>query len=63
MSVKVNIKTDNAAFQDGAFFPEVARILRDLANFIEDGTSGNTTKVLRDINGNTVGSASIRWTR
>jgi len=54
----LKFKTDNAAFQDGNKPYEIARILRELADKIEDGqTEGN----IRDINGNTTGSFKVRW--
>ena len=54
----LKLKTDNAAFSDGNKSFEIARILRELADKIEDGqTEGNT----RDINGNTTGSFKVRW--
>lgn len=53
MSVfKIEISTDNAAFQDdpGA---EVARILREVAERVE---AGELSRTVRDYNGNGVGS-------
>jgi hypothetical protein len=50
------IETDNAAFEDGNRNLEVARILRVLAEQIENGSDGVT---LRDINGNRVGFAEF----
>ena len=48
---RVLIKTDNAAFED-ARYSETARILREVADRLEDGgDAGN----VRDINGNPVG--------
>ena len=52
--VKIEISTDNAAFEDQGC--ELARIFRELANKLEQGE--HPSKV-RDINGNTVGS--IQW--
>ena len=52
----LTIKTDNAAFADDPR-PEVARILRKLADRVDDET-GDTSWSVRDINGNTVG----HWT-
>lgn len=57
---------DNAAF-DGAASTEIARILRDLAHDIGGGGLCNETDhaspgaslLVRDINGNSVGSAFI----
>lgn len=54
----LTINTDNAAFEDKAVGFEVARILHALANDLEDCGPDHVTKMLRDINGNTVGS----WT-
>ena len=49
----LKFKTDNAAFQDGNKPYEIAKILRELADKIEDGqTEGN----IRDINGNSIGA-------
>lgn len=54
----LKFKTDNAVFQDGNKPYEIARILREIADKIEDGqTEGN----IRDINGNTTGSFKVRW--
>jgi hypothetical protein len=51
------IRTDNAAFQDGDDgAAEVARILRDIADRIENGSREGSA---RDINGNNVGGWSL----
>lgn len=55
--VKIEIKTDNAAFSE---YPgiEIARILRKLANLLSDCVDKdlvNQTVPLLDINGNRVG--------
>lgn len=57
MGYEIRINLENAAFQDGGNEgAEVARILRDLANFCEE--NGRATKAtLRDSNGNVVGYA------
>lgn len=53
----VNISTDNAAFEDNAGF-EVARILRKLADRVEDWPGANDFSIgLLDANGNKVGKA------
>ena len=58
MTFNLNLNTDNAAFEDneGA---ETARILRALADRLEDSTFDNDNGMwlLRDSNGNAVGSA------
>lgn len=50
----VTIDTDNAAFEDGAGI-EVARILRDIAEQVEDARPENSTISVFDVNGNRVG--------
>lgn len=49
-------KTANAAF-DGFECTESARILREIANRLEDG---DLEGIVRDVNGNTIGSYSIQ---
>lgn len=51
-SFELHIDTDNAAFDYPG--PEVARILRELADLLDDGVTGHGP--LRDVNGNRVGS-------
>jgi hypothetical protein len=54
------IETDNAAFADSTAGREVARILRKLADQVEDWPGVNTFSIgLRDLNGNTVGKADF----
>ena len=56
----LTINSDNAAF-DGNAGAEVARILRALADAIEDGGEGHFR--LYDVNGNGAGSAFLEiWT-
>ncbi len=55
---KLTLKTDNAAFEDGADgASETARILREVAARLDGGARG--TFPVRDLNGNTVGEASL----
>ena len=57
----IKIKTDNAAF-DGALPPEVARILRDLAQQIADSdgdAEDDQEGYLYDSNGNRVGTWAL----
>ena len=49
--VSIEIETANAAFTDNER-AEAARIIRDAADFIENGGDARN---LRDMNGNTVG--------
>ena len=46
------IPHSTAAFEDGNRAPEMARILRDIANKVEGGRQAGT---IRDINGNRLG--------
>jgi hypothetical protein len=55
----LTIETDNAAFNDGGN-AEVARLLREVAERVEDSTTDGTVK---DINGNTVGVWASHRTR
>ena len=48
---ELKFKTNNAAFEDYAE-QEVSRILKEIANKIENGLTGGK---VRDINGNTIG--------
>lgn len=50
---KLTIKTDNAAFEHDAKYYELARILRSVADDIENAY--RTTGVCHDVNGNLVG--------
>lgn len=50
----LEIATDNDAFADGAG-TEIARLLRELANKIEDHST-SATGTMRDYNGTTVAS-------
>ena len=50
--MKIEIKTDNEAFSDGNEDSEIARILRKLADDLENGRHPYYTI---DINGNKVG--------
>jgi len=52
---EIQFKTDNAAFCDGAGESEIARILRQLADKIEEGGRDDMQIYLADLNGNTVG--------
>lgn len=51
---KVEFSTANAAF-DGAEFPEIAEVLRNLANQVENPV--NISGIVRDYMGNAIG----RW--
>lgn len=55
---KLTMDTDNAAFEDGYKTEEIARILRRIAENVENGETDNSG-VAMDINGNIVGGWSI----
>lgn len=56
MKLTLSIESDNAAF--GPDGNETARILSDLAHDLKCYTDPELSGVLRDVNGNTVGSFS-----
>ncbi len=56
MSFKLNVETENAAFDGNDRYAELGRILRDAAEKVEFGAEHC---VLRDVNGNIVGGYSI----
>lgn len=57
MKLRIAIEMNNAAFEEGRG-AEAARILRDLADRLEDdGVQAGTHIPLYDINGNRVGNA------
>lgn len=56
MTLTIEIQMDNAAFEGDSAHDEAARILHEAACKIEDGT---WNFVVRDINGNTVGTAKV----
>ena len=53
---KIEIETGNAAFDYGDKGHEIARILRDIADKVENGAESG---VARDINGNKVGTFEV----
>lgn len=65
----VKIECGNAAFTDEAgnvtndsAAPELARILREIADRIEAGTDYGWFKTIRDVNGNDVGRYALKPT-
>ncbi len=51
--MEISFSTDNAAFQDGNESSEIIRILREISEKIDHGIDGG---LVRDINGNQIGS-------
>ncbi len=53
--LRLTIRTENAAFEDGTYSAEVARLLREAADRIEAEcvTPFTLRFTLRDVNGNT----------
>ncbi len=58
MKLKVEIKMDNAAFEDGNAQDEAARILLNIVRKLQQGN--DTEGTLFDVNGNRVGQWSIK---
>lgn len=64
----LSINCENAAFCSGdtptqeSAAPELARILRETADRIENGDSFDTFRNIRDINGNIVGIYAMKKT-
>jgi len=55
--IRIEINTDNAAFSEGDYQFEIARILQELAvNMEYNGIHYGEDQVIRDVNGNVVGS-------
>jgi len=59
MRVRIEIRCDNEAFEPYAG-TEVARILRQIADEMQDDILPDTEQRLRDINGNTVGTLKVQ---
>ena len=59
MKLKLEISMDNAAFEDSG---ELARILTELAKKLAcwDNSPKSMAVDIRDVNGNTVGKATLR---
>ena len=57
--ITITIKTDGAAFDNGYKAPEVAAILRTIADRISGADDINVPIVIRDINGNRCGSYEV----
>ena len=54
--IRIEINVNNAAFADGNERPEVARILRNLADKIEQHSN---PEILMDLNGNRCGYIEV----
>jgi hypothetical protein len=61
MKIKIEIDTDNSAFEGGNLVPEVGRILLGAASWIGRPARGRgvARRGLTDINGNTVGMVEV----
>lgn len=58
MTIMLTMETDNAAFEGENMAPEIARILRAVADDID--ANGVRGLKLRDVNGNTVGRFGVK---
>lgn len=56
----LKIKTDNAAFADGNAGLELARILREIADGLEDSPPEDFDGKVMDANGNCTGTVKCR---
>ncbi len=56
-TIVIEIETENDAFTPDPY-PEVARILREIADSL--GPGGHLPSVLRDVNGNRIGRCTTR---
>ena len=59
MTINIKIETDNAAFDNGYEAPEVATILRSIADRISGADDINVPIVIKDLNGNRCGSYEV----
>lgn len=60
--IRIEINTDNAAFDGYNGYLETVRMLRDIADRVESGSLGTERgyhQGIRDINGNFVGSFAV----
>ena len=60
--IRIEINTDNAAFDGDGGRAEIARMLRDIADRVESGsieTDHEHLQGIRDINGNITGSFEL----
>ncbi len=60
MTFRLEIRTENTAFEGELEKLETARILREVADRLEAGQDFETYRTLRDINGNDVGRAAFK---
>jgi len=58
--LRLQIETDNAAFEGDAMRGEVARILRTVADRIESGEPTRLYQSVYDINGNACGTFRLK---
>lgn len=57
------IQCDNAAFEEDEGRPEIARLLREAASFVEKGHALHFSRYLSDINGNVVAQFDLKETK
>ena len=57
--INIKIETDNAAFDNGYKAPEVATILRSIADRISGADDINVPIVIKDLNGIRCGSYEV----
>ena len=59
MTINITIKTDGAAFDNGYKAPEVATILRSIADRISGADDINVPILIKDLNGIRCGSYEV----
>lgn len=60
MKFKLEISCDNAAFEDVGIQHEIARILVTVSGQVDRGNVSDDYHVIRDINGNPVGTYTLQ---
>ena len=60
MQLRINIQADNDAFEEGNREGELARIIRDISQRLEEGEEFGWFLTLFDINGNDVGRVALK---
>lgn len=60
MTITIKINTENAAFEGPNKDTEIARLMQKIADRFSEGGSDYAKGNLRDYNGNTVGTVTVR---
>ena len=60
MTITIRLKTESDAFEGPMYENEIARLVQEVADRISEGGSTYARGNLQDVNGNTVGSVTVR---